>query len=267
MRISSLLVCLAVLSADGAFAGTRIAAETRRLDREGSAEQVTLHIDGERLRFDGGDGRSSIIYRGDRPLVWIVDHRDKKYMEVNRGTTAALDKANSMIRDGMKGLPPERRAALESLLGGAQAQVAAGPKITVRPTGERDLVGGRTCDEQEVLRGQERVALVCTASLASLGMPADSLSAVPGLVAFAREAFESLAAIAPGVVDRQAIDALGSLANVEGLPVRARVFDKGKPVAETVVTEVAQEASEGSRFEVPDGYRGGFSLGNLDLGS
>jgi hypothetical protein len=111
------------------------------------------------------------------------------------------------------------------------------------------------------------MALVCTASLASLGMPADALSAVPGLVAFAREAFESLTSIVPGSVSREAIDALGSLETVEGFPVRARVFDEGKAVAETIVKDVAQEAPEPASFDVPNGYRGGFSLGNLDLGS
>jgi hypothetical protein len=260
---------LAGLLAGSAAAGTRIVTETRRLDRDGATpERAEVRIDGDRLRFDDPSGRTSVIYRADRELAWWLDHREKKFVEVSRGSTAAVarkvDETNTAIRKSLEGLPPERRAALEGLLDGTLGPPpGAEPEVSLRPTGERDLVEGIPCDEHEVVRGTERVALLCAAQPDALGLAPGDRDVLRRLSGFLRETVESISRLAPGAVRSEGVDALAAVDRLDGVPVRVRAFDDGRAVSETLVTEVVTEDVDPARFERPEGYRGGFSLDGL----
>jgi hypothetical protein len=263
---------VAALAAAGASAGTRVAAETRVVGKASARreapgpEQASAWIDGRRLRVDANGGKNSVIYRGDEDSAFLIDHAEKTYVKVDRGTTAAVsrtvEQANREMRERLEGLPPEQRAAMEKLLDGTLGPAPeALPPVTVRPTGERDLVEGIPCDESEVVREGQRVALVCTASFQAAGVSAATFDVVRELAVFLRE---SVASLAPGTVRQEGLDALQGVDHLQGVPLRVRAYEKGRLRSETVVKEIVEEPVPATRFEVPAGYRGGFSIGELD---
>jgi hypothetical protein len=255
-----------------AVAGTRVATETHVVGKgsTGQAPARTEHasawIDGRRLRVDANGGKSTVIYRGDEDSAFLLDHAEKTYVKVDRGTTVAVsrkvEEANREMRERLAGLPPEQRAAMEKLLDGTLGPAPdATPPVSVRSTGERDLVEGIPCDESEVVREGQRVALVCTASFQAAGVSAATFDVVRELAVFLRE---SVASLAPGTMRQEGLDALEGVDRLQGVPLRVRAYEKGRLQSETVVKEIAEEAVPAARFDVPAGYRGGFSIGDLD---
>jgi hypothetical protein len=262
LACAALLIALASAQASGA--GTLITTETRKLGVEAPRVQRTeVRVDGDRLRVEPEGSATTVIYRGDRRLVWLLNHEEKTFLQVDRGTTTAiaqnLKAANEALRERTRNLPPEQRQAIERMLDGTLgAPPAPEPAITTRDTGRRDRVRNIECAELEVLRGVERVAEVCIAEFEAAGITRATFDVVRELALFLRE---SVAAMAPRVFEQDGMDALDSFQQVDGVPLRVRAFEEGKPATETMVTAIEPRSFVGADFELPEGYRGGFSLG------
>jgi len=264
MRI--LWVIVALLTAQTAAAGTRIETETRRLDIDNPrVERAVLRVEGDRMRLDPGGERASVIYRGDRDLAWLLNHRERSYLRVNRGTTAAIangrERTNAVLRDGIAGLSPERRATLERLLDSTLGPVSTGPPVTSRSTGRRDSIQGVRCEELDIYRGEQRFARICSADYVAAGLPPGTRAAFRDLAGFLRE---SVSAVAPNAYRQQGLEALDCFDQIQGFPLRVRAAVDGVPPSETVVTKIAAEPIDPGLFELPVGYSADLTLGHLE---
>lgn len=264
MRI--LCVAFAVLLAQGAAAGTRIETETRRLGVENPrVDRSVVRVEGNRMCLDPDSGQRSVIYRGDRDLAWLLNHREHSYLQVDRATTAAIargrERANEVLREGIAGLSPQRRAAMERLLDSALGPVSAPPAVTVRATGRRDSIQRIACEEFELFRGKERFAQVCVADYGAAGLSPGTRKAVRELAVFLREA---VTALAPKEFRQLGLDALDSFEQIEGFPLRVRAAVNGGPMSETLVTKIAEESIDPRTFDLPAGYRADLSLGGAE---
>jgi hypothetical protein len=262
LACAALLVAQAIAQASGA--GTLITTETRKLGVEAPRLQRTeVRVEGDRLRVEPDAGETAVIYRGDRDLVWLLNHPEKTFLQVDRGTTAAiaenLEAANRVLRERTRDLPAGQREALERMLEGTLGSPPPEePAVITRATGRHDRVGDTECAEHEVLRGAERVAEVCLADFAAAGVTRETFGVVRDLALFLRE---SVAAMAPRVFQKDGMEALDSFQQIDGVPLRVRAFEDGKPATETLVTGIEPRDFGSAEFEVPEGYRGGFSLG------
>ena len=260
--------CVGLVGALGvaqvAGAGTFVATETRKLGTESpSVQRAQVRIDADRMRVETDGSANAVIYRGDRDLVWLLNHQEKTFLQVDRGTTAAiarnLDAANEAIRERTQGLPPEQRQALERMLDGTLgAPPSAKPAVTTRVTDRRDLVEGVPCTEVEVMQGAERVAEACVARFQDAGVSAATFAVVRDLAAFL---CESVSSMAPKALQQDGMEALDSFQQIDGVPMRVRAYEKGEAATETVVKRIEEQGFAAADFEVPEGYRGGFSLG------
>ncbi len=238
-------------------AGTRMVMETSRLSDGKLLDRSVLLVDGPRLRLDSGGGKTSIVYHADERLVWMLDHDDRSYFEVDQQTTAgiarSLDNVNKELRARLDSLPADQRAAAERLLNktlGPSSEVKR-PEVVIVPTGDSETLEGTACRVFEVLRDGERVADVCKAEFAALGVGADTLSAVGDLSAFLRETVTSLA---PKRIREEGLDALDSFERIDGVPLRVRAYEGGTAVRQSRIRDLEARDFPATDFRVPDGY-------------
>ncbi|MDX1649925.1 MAG: hypothetical protein R3263_08740, partial [Myxococcota bacterium] len=253
---AALLVALLVGAlAAPAFAGVRLEAVTRRVDaQEGpQRERTTLRVEGSRLRVDSGDGRGTLLYDAGTAKAWLLDHRDKQYVSVDRSQARALaNQARTLqteLRKRLEGrLSPAQLVAAEGLLGDVSR--AEAEAVRVRETGGRGEVAGVACREMEVLRGEERVAELCGAAPEAAGLPPEAFAVLRDAAAFAEE---SVGGLAPGGISESGLDLIRGAGNLDVLPLRVRAFEDGQLVAESEVQQVVQEAMPPDTFALPDG--------------
>jgi hypothetical protein len=255
MRIA-LAAAMLVLVGDPAGAGTRFDAESRDLRKaDPPAHASVLWLDGTRMRLEA-DARNTVIYRADRDVVWVIDHRDKTYLAVDRESTETaaqgVGQANAAMRRYLEALPPAQRQAAERLLDrtlGSPTRVS--PDIEVRATGAVDRIAGVPCAVYEVRRGGSRRAEVCRSSFEAAGIAPETRDAVRAL---AGSLGAVLPALAPEHLRQDGVDALHAFSVLDGFPLRVRFYEAGTAIWETRVTEVAEREAPATAFDVPDGY-------------
>jgi hypothetical protein len=239
-----ILACLAALGvAEAASAGAVVQTETRHMvgENAGQVRKGNALFDGTRMRVDTHDGRRAIVYRGDKGMIWIIDHKKKNYLAVEKPTPEALQRE---AKQRLEALTPEQQAA-------GRAAAAAVPDIELKETDLRSTIQGIPCREVQVSRGGERVADVCRASYAEAGVTADTFAAV-------REVQELLRSTLGGLVSdevrSEGLDAIESFGRIEGIPLRVRAYRKGEIQSETLVTSFSQRSLAEGDFALPDGY-------------
>jgi hypothetical protein len=244
MKRNALIFAAVWLAAPAAFAGAQLATETRHLVGEdaGRVRKGNALFDGSRMRIDTHDGKRAIVYRGDRGMIWIIDHKKKSYLAVEKPSPEALARE---VQSRVDALSPEQRAA-------AEAAPAAVPKVALRETGATAQVQGIACQEIEILRGEERIADVCRASYEAAGVQAETFAAV-------REVQQLLQGALGGLVSdsvrSEGLAAIESFGQIEGVPMRVRAYRGGQVQSETLVTSLQQKALPESDFAVPSGYQ------------
>jgi len=249
-----------------ASAGVEVETVTREVDAEEGprTERATLRMDASKLRIDAGNGRGTLLYDAKAGRAWLLDHRDKRYVEVDRSQARALaQQAQTLqkeVRQRLEGrLSPEQMAAAEDLLGGAVVGKAEeeAAKVRVRQTEGRDTGAGVPCRELEVHRGEERVAELCTAEPSEAGIPRESFAALQDAAVFMEE---SVGALAPGGVRQVGGDLLESVRDLDRFPMRARTYQDAALVTESVVERIGPAAVPASTFVLPEGYEPMFAI-------
>jgi len=219
--------------------------------------RTVLRADGDRLRIDADGGRTSIVYLADRALIWMLDHEERSYVELDPQTTTKvtrqLGRIERELRARLASLPAKQRAAAERLLDRALGpeQPTRAPEVVLVPTGKSERIDDLPCREFDLLRGGEKVADLCKAEFSEAGVDPASLASVRRLAAFLAEAVQS---IAPAGMQGRGLDALDSFTRLDGLPMRVRAYEKGVPVRQSLVTELATPSFAAAEFALPQGY-------------
>ncbi|MBW2396999.1 MAG: hypothetical protein JRG95_22345 [Deltaproteobacteria bacterium] len=257
-KVSLLLIALALLIAGPLRAGTFLILETTRLADGKVLERTELRAEGSRLRLDTDGGRSSVIYLADQQTVRVLNHKKRSYLEVDQQTTESLarglKRANQELRSRLEGLPASQREAAERLLNSTLGPdtAKATPEVVIVPTGGTDEIEGRACREFEVLKEGTRVADVCKADFAAVGIVPETLDGLRQLAGFLRE---SLSALAPEGLRGRSLDALDSFDQLDGVPLRVRAYERGEAVRQSRITEIETRQLPSSDFAVPQGYQ------------
>ena len=148
-----------------------------------------MHLEPDRMRLDVPELSSAIIYRGDLDLVWIVDHRDQSFVRIDRATMDELSRrmaeAKAELRARLAAMSPELRAAMERMLGEtAEPGAEEGREISVRETGRTQRLNDMGCAEVELRRGEETIAMACTADWESAAVEPETFRPIQELGSF-----------------------------------------------------------------------------------
>ena len=180
MSLRTSLFALCLLSVAGiAQAGAiyRIAVENYAKGNQffdGGESYITVtKIEGDRMRTDtqGEDGKmaTTVIFLGETDEMYMVDHKKRNYIVMDKESIEALGKQLSEAMQQMEAafaqMPPEQRAMMEKMMKDkmpAEDVEPPSPQV-VRSLGESGNVNGIDCEWKEVTRDDllEEKACVC----------------------------------------------------------------------------------------------------------
>lgn len=216
------------------------------------AQSAMLRVD----EIASGDADVSMIYRNDEFLV--LNHAEKSYIVMDQ---AMLDNVSSQVSEAMKqmeaqlaNLPPEQRAMAEQMmkgrLQGMMGQEGSGaPKFNVQSSGSGEWQS-ESCDLYTVYKGAEKAQEVCAADLDDVAGADEAMAAFRGMAAFIEKLTESLP-MAAG----QTINPGELMDQINGFPVRTRMFEAGVFESEAVLESVSEMSLDAAMFAVPADYR------------
>jgi hypothetical protein len=242
-----------VLVAGTAHAGSEIRIETRRAGAAPDAlpQRSTVEVEGRRLRADTADGRRTALWDAEAGVLQILDHAEKRVFRIDRGTASDVKGARDGLRGRIEGLPGASPETLDRWLGGAPP-----PPMELRNTGKRAEVGGASCRLLDAIRGGSRVAEICEGPPGAAGVTAASLAPARELARFLAEFGELL----PPSIGGEGLDALVLAEQVQGVPLRVRVWPKQGPATESRIVGSVAKPIPPERFAAPPDYSPGLSL-------
>jgi hypothetical protein len=261
MNVIALAFLLLLTGARGALAGTLLDAEARGPGNDPlPTRRGSVSLEPDRLRLDVPEVSTAIIYRADLNLVWIVDHRNRSFVRIERATMRELSRrmaeAKAELRARLAAMSPELRASMERMLGetadpGDEKEVG----ISRRETGRTERLKDVACAEVELRRGKETVAVACTADWESAGVEPETFRPLQELGSFLQQTLSAIPVLPDDALRPGELDALEAIGRLEGVPLRIQIFEDGAPIREIRVTSIEQKSFAGESFEVPAGYQ------------
>lgn len=261
MRVFAFAILLLVAGSKGALAGTLIETEARGLGSDPlPTRRGVMHLEPDRMRLDVPEVSSAIIYRGDLDLVWIVDHRDRSFVRIDRATMDELSRrmaeAKAELRARLAAMSPEVRAAMERMLGKTTEPGAEeGREISVRETGRTERLNGVGCAEVELRRGEETIAMACTADWESAAVEPETFRPIQELGSFLHQTLSVVSVFSDDSIRSGELDVLGAIGRLDGVPLRIQIFQAAAPIREIRVTSIEPKSFGGEIFEIPAGYQ------------
>jgi hypothetical protein len=251
LRASSALM---LLIAGQVYAGTIIKTANRDLanDREIVA---TSYAQQGSLRIESGNANGTVLIFKDN-ILYTLNTQKQTYIQMDRASlqrmVEQLGPAMKRMQDMLSMVPPEQRAALEKKFGIPPGAGSGKPSVqSVRKTGRNEKVAGYACSISESLRDDVVSGETCVAASKAVPGSQEFLDASSQVVAFLKAATEGVDS--PWI--RQIVDGqLEDYSQLDGIPVRTRRFDAGKPVTESTLQTISTKALPATLFEVPAGY-------------
>lgn len=261
VAFASLLLFVGVVGGRGASAGTVLETEARGLGSDPlPTRRGVVSLEPDRMRLDVPEVSSVVIYRGDLDLVWIVDHRDRSFVRIDRATMDELSRrmadAKAELRARLAEMPPELRAAMARVMGRAADPKADQDRpIRVQETGKTERLNDVACAEVELRRGEEKIATACTADWESVAVEPESFRPIREIGSFLHRPLSVAPVFPDQSVRLDELDALDAIGRLEGVPLRIRVFEAGVAIREIRITSIERKDFAGETFEIPAGYQ------------
>lgn len=249
------LIASGLLAAQAAYAGVYVETVDQNLTTGQSGVKQKMYLQNGVGRFIDGEGRGSLI-KGD--TMYIIDDQDKSYVVFDKATmqqfATKLNAEMAKLKEQLAKLPPEQRAQMEQMMGGAGGMLSGDGEqwtVDVADTGKSDKVEGRTCKLWDVRRKGELDEQICVVPY----------SALPGKENFQAvfsnfaKVFEEMAKSVPMLSGMMANE-FAAQVKTNGYPVRRRGYESGKLSDEVTLVKVwREEAVPASMFEIPAGYK------------
>jgi len=261
MAALALAILLLVAGGSSALAGTWLEFEAR--DQGGDRplrRRGVIDLEPDRMRLDVSEESTSVVYRADLDQAWVLDHRDRSFVRISRAAMDDLSRrmgeAKAELGARLEAMSPELRAAMERTLGKALGPgPAEAAKLGVRETGRKERVNGVRCAELELRRGEETLAVVCTADWKSAAVEPETFRPIQNLGPFVRSILSVTSVFRDIAVRADDLDVLDAIGRLDGVPVRIRVLDAGRPIRDFTVTSIERRSFAGNTFEIPAGYQ------------
>ena len=261
-KLVSLMIPLLTAQALQAQGILFVQQETR--DGQSSTNQVQLDKTHMRVETHVSGDDVAVVFDAASQTVRMINFGKKTYIEFNKaqmdqmkqqmaGAAAQMSAAQKQIEEQMKNMPPAQRAIVEQAMRGRGGVPGAGPPAAAaqaRPqyrAAGSDKVAQWSCTKYEGLRGQEKVADLCTVDPRDFGLTAADFD-------IAKQLAEFLKTLAPQSADQLFMAATPEEQGFSGFPVRQILYANGKVTATIELREFRRETFPASNFEVPAGF-------------
>ncbi len=262
-RLGNSLAGAALVAAMNAYGASTIHFSMNDAGNPGApASTQVMYVKDGKLVVKGAGGQPSIdmLFQRDNGLMSIVDHNEKTFMEFDEERISRLaDQAQGMITivqqqlaDKLAGLPPEQAARVQEMLGGmgvgqAEPPAAKAAKRLVRSGTSK--INGFSCEQIDVIEGDSKVAELCVASAAALGVPPDDYATLEALKAFGERLAAKTAHIAKQFGN--SVPEFGGT-EIDGIPVAMKDLS-GASETSMVLTRI-DEGVDDAAMAVPADY-------------
>ena len=242
-----------LMAAHAANAGVYVETVDHNLTTGSSGLKQKIYVQSGSGRFVDGEGRATLI-KGD--TLYVIDDKDKSYIVFDKATmqqlATKLNAEMAKLKEQLAKLPPEQRAQMEQMMGGA-GMGGDGQQWTVEvvDTGKSDKVDGRSCKLWDVKRKGELDEQICVVPYSALPGK-ENFQTVFGNFA---KVFEEMAKAVPMLSGMMANE-FSAQAKTNGYPVRRRDYEAGQlGDQETLVKVWREETIPAPMFEIPPGYK------------
>lgn len=226
----------------------------------------TIEIGGGNMRMDFAeqDRNGSMIFRGDRRSLLILDHDSKTWFELDQATMeqlgATMNDAMKQMEEALKNVPESQRAMVEKMMKeqmGGQMPTAPEREPLEFSEGGSGSVAGYGCREVQVSRGGRRLRDVCVTDWGSIEGGDEAATVMKSMSEFLEELVDTLAGSGPFArmfeMNRGAFEGLQQL---NGLPISAVEYDEqGEVERESTLVSATARSVGADRFDPPDGYK------------
>jgi hypothetical protein len=212
-----------------------------------------LYLDKDCIRVEMGENETDnvVIYRMDQRVFWILNTRDKTYVEMTeqdlKKMAVAMNEAMQKMQEAMKDLPPEQRAMMEEMMKGNPSAEKA--KTTYKKVSSGEKVGDWTTDKYVAKSETEITEEVWTAQPEALGLKAEDFAGLNKMSEFFSEYFKDEDFYHPLILEGKA-----QPGDYSGLPLRIISYNKGMKTHQTEIQEIKREKFSASLFDLPAGY-------------
>lgn len=252
MKHIGILVVSGLLAAQSAVAGVYVETVDNNLSTGSSRLKQKMYVQNGAGRFVDNEGRVTIIKDG---AMFVIDEADKSYVALDKATMEQLAKklnaAMAQAKEQLAKLPPDQRAQMEQMMGGALDGEGQKWTVEVADTGKTDKVDGRTCKVLNFTRNGQLDEQVCVVPYSSLPGKEDFQKVFADFA----KVFEEMAKSVPMLAGKMENE-FSAQVKANGFPVRRRAYENGSLINEESVVKVWREENvPASMFEIPAGYK------------
>ncbi len=232
----------------------------------GEVNRSTVVVKGNKMKMDhyedSGTPENTMIYRGDRELMIIVDHDDDSYIIMDKKTMKQLsDKLNSamaQMEQAMKNVPPEHREMMKKMM--KDKMPGAGNSDYIDPVLKKTGAGnvnGYSCTKYDVYKGDEKVRQHCITDWGNITGGSEISSVMLEMSEFMDDMTKTFSQNSGplGSTVQFERNVFNQLKEMNGFPVSTVEFDNGKIEAESVFKSSKITKVDPSVFEAPTGYK------------
>jgi uncharacterized membrane protein len=256
-------VALMLFVVSGATAGMIYEIETTTAGSTVEQTQVFAHEN--KLKIESradrqADPAHSIVYRGDRKAVMILDHQRKRYTimdETARDRMAAqVNQAMAQYQEMLEQLPEEQRQMMRQMMGESMpsGMPKKPPTIEVKPTGDEAMKLGYPCRSYDVVQdGQTTQVLWVTdwKNIEKGQSVAGTFSEMGAFMQALGTPFQSPDSAAPG-----SSTAMSLMDRIDGFPIVTLDLDaRGNVMKTSELRSVKPSPLNDGDFDPPEGYR------------
>lgn len=261
MKLSLKLVTLMVCLASMAMAGVVFEVETK--DHDQSPVKSTAWVENGNLKMGIPSARSkqsgTVIYRGDRREMVVVDHERKSYMVIDaamiKSVAGQVDMAMNRMQDMLKNVPESQRAAIEKMMKEKMPVQSKPkrPKDTMTKTGERAKVNGYPCVKYIASRGDRKTREIWVTDWDNIEGGDEAVEAFEGLSDFFEEIMKFGDSSSMGSMSD---NLFAHLKELNGFPVSTKDFgEDGSLDSESNLRSAKRTRLDPAEFEPPSGYK------------
>lgn len=218
-----------------------------------------ITVEGKKLKMtinDAGNTQSTVIYRGDREEILLINHGDHTWRAMDKATMVNLGQhinpAMEKMQEMLKNMPPERRAMMEKMFAGQginPAMMGGKVEMQVKKTGENQTINGYSCVKYETWREKEKVAEHCVSDWKQVPGSQEARGVFHDMASFSQEVWQGVFKGGGGPASF-----FESIGKMEGYPVLTRIFSNGTIVSESLLTRVEEKSVSVQEFDPPKGY-------------
>jgi hypothetical protein len=224
------------------------------------AGRLGVTIDGELLRMDiepaTGQEKMSIIFRGDRDEMILLDHTKSEATVIDKATmdqiAAQMSQAMEQMEQAMANVPAEQRAMMQGMMKGKMGgmMMESPPPTEVRKTSETGTTNGYSWVKYDIYQEGGKIQECLVTDWSNLEIDPSTFNVFKEMAALFEEFGKSIGADMSAATNNP----FEEMNNLEGFPVVTRQFEGGVMHSATELKSVTTRTVEAALFENP-GYK------------